>query len=222
MKRLFAFLVVTCLCVPSVCASLYYFDVITSNTVNGSALESQLSVDVYANGIDAGTGNSIVAFKFVNDDSTGYLESVISEIYFDDGSLLTSATIINGTGVLYVPGANPPDLPGGGTIVPAFNATSAFSAQGANPAPQNGVGPGEEVVLNYVLQAGTNINNVLNELNNGTVRIGLHVIGIDCDPSEWGDDNLVADCSESYVNVPEPATLTLLGLSAFLIRKRRR
>jgi hypothetical protein len=170
-------------------------------------VEGQFSVDI--SDVDGD-----VLFKFNN---VGIYESSITEIYFDDGSLLAQATINNGPGVNYNSDAVPPGLPGGNLIDPEFIATSGFSAEATPPPALNGVKPAEWVEITYTLQAGRTIQDVLNELADGRLRIGLHVISIDCLPN----DPLAGTFSDSFVNIPEPATMALLALGGLLIRRRK-
>lgn len=185
-----------------------------ANCANGTA---QLSVDVTSYGIGTGAGGvDQVLFTFNN---TGSAQSTISEIYFDDGTLLGLAALIDRdtTGLATVDfsqGANPPDLPGGSSIWPAFEVTAGFLADADNPAPKWGVSPGEWVGIVFDLQSGGDIADVIAELGDGRLRIGMHVI------------NFANGGSESFVNnpVPVPAAIWLLGsgLVGFGAMSRRR
>ena len=79
------------------------------------------------------------------------------------------------------------------------------------PVPKNGINPGEWLIVKFdLINDGTFIN-VVEEMYSGALRIGAHVIGFD-DGS-----------SESAVNEsPEPVTLSLLGLGALALLRRRR
>ncbi|MFH1371643.1 MAG: PEP-CTERM sorting domain-containing protein, partial [Planctomycetota bacterium] len=57
---------------------------------------------------------------------------------------------------------------------------------------------------------GGTLEDVIDELNNGTLRVGIHIIG------------LPDGSSESAILVPEPATMCLLGLGALGLLKKRR
>lgn len=170
--------------------------------------ESQLSVEVLSG---SGAQSGQVGFAFRN---TGAAASAISEIYFDDGTLLAQSTIVNGPGVNFVAGANPGNLPGGNTILPAFNVTQGFLAEASSPPPMNGVGPGEAVTIYYTLQGSQTLGDTLGALASGALRIGVHVIGF-----ANGD-------SASFVNtpVPLPGALLLFGsalLGAGVMTQRR-
>ncbi|WP_447977356.1 PEP-CTERM sorting domain-containing protein [Candidatus Nitrospira bockiana] len=176
-------------------AVLYGFQNISNNSGISGVLASQFSVDVTPSGAQ-------VLFTFAN---AGPIASSITDVYFDDGTLLGIASVINGAGVNFSQGAAPPDLPGGNTIVPPFQTTAGFSADSNPPTSPNGINPGENLGILFNLQGGGTFANVINELNTGALRIGLHVQSIG-----------TTGQSDSFVNtpnnpVPEPASLFLMG-----------
>lgn len=127
-----ALIVIGMVCVAGVQAGLdmqtYGFYNITNNsTVNAAAGEQQLSVEVSGEGTDGGF--NLVGFKFINE---GLADCVITEIYFQDGSILGFASIDEAlSGVDFkedeVGSVSPKNLPGGKSIAPQFIATTAFS-----------------------------------------------------------------------------------------------
>jgi len=183
------------------------FDCLTNNLAGDCAIgEAQLTVDV------TDQGGGVVQFHFKN---SGPEASAISEVYFDDGSLLALSSVIDGPGVDFEPDANPPNLPGGENAVPPFQVTEGFLAQSVPSPVMNGVGPSEWVKIQFTLQGGQTYADVLDELTTGQLRIGIHVIGFQ------------SGGSESFINppIPEPGTALLLsgGLAALgLIRRQRR
>jgi hypothetical protein len=154
-------------------------------------------------------GGGVVRFHFKN---AGPAASVLSEIYFDDGALLALSNVIDGPGVDFEPDANPPDLPGGEDAVPPFQVTQGFLAQSTPSPAQNGAGPTEWVAIEFTLQDGKTIADVISDLTTGQLRIGIHVIG-------FGSGG-----SESFVNhpVPEPTAVTLLGCGLVGVAALRR
>ena len=188
---------------------------------NGATGEAQLFVDVINDDECAGQ----VVFKFRNEGPT---ESSITGVYFDNGSLLSIAQIIdNDDGsdgdyrVDFEEGATPGDLPGGNNVVPPFSVTEEFLADsdppGGSPVPHP-YKPGVEAVdgtqwlgICFSLIGGQTYANVIEELNGGELlRIGIHVQSF---PN--GD-------SEAFVT-PEPATLALLLMGGWgLLRGKRR
>jgi len=177
-------------------AVAFGFGCITNNLAGDCAIgEAQLTVNV----VDLGGG--LVRFHFKN---LGPAASVISEIYFDDGSLLAIAAVVDGPGVDFEQDANPPNLPGGQNASPPFEVTEGFLAQSVPSPVMNGAGPLEWVAIDFTLQGAQTYADVLDDLDTGALRIGIHVIAF------------ASGGSESFVNVvPEPA-VSLLGLSGLI------
>lgn len=170
-------------------AVTYGFQCITGNVAGDCAIgEAQLSVDV------TGPTSGQVLFTFSN---VGSEASSVAEVYFDDGSLGGPPTLIQGSGVSFTVGnANPSNLPGGNSV--GFTATQEFSADAGNQAPTDGLNPGETLGILFNIQGGLTLADVLNDLNSGAIRIGLHVIAFE------------SGKSASFVNaVPLPAAAWL-------------
>jgi hypothetical protein len=199
-------LFVTSISIPRAAATTitFPFQNITNNNAGDADIgEAQLFMDVSDSGSD-------VLFTFRN---VGPEASNISEIYFDDGSLLGISMILDSPpSVDFDLGASPPNLPGGGSISPPFQTTAGFSASAENPAPARGVGPGESVGIKFSLINGKVYQDVIDELLATTVRVGIHVTSFE------------SGGSEAFINAPEPTTAALLGLGGLLLvaLKRRR
>lgn len=188
----------------------YPFEIFTENSPYFDDPGWNLYVDVWD-----GMG-PVVNFTFYNDSA---LQSSIARIYFDDGSLLGVEEIFNSQDyTLFDSAASPGDLPGGENLIPPFVGDvtdKEFTIGSESPPPWKGVNNGdpmnEWVTVQFNLINGGDLDGVCGELNSGALRVGLHVI------------NLPEGYSESAVNVPEPASIALLGLGglSLLSRKRR-
>lgn len=183
----------------AVSAPVYSFYRITNN--GNPDVGAQLRMTV----LDPGSGQ--VSFKFENLVGTA---SSITDIYFDDGTLLGIASLSSSAGVSYSQGASPPNLPGGGSLAPAFVTTAGFLADSDSPVLANGVNSASEhLTITFDLLAGKTYADTLAALalagGTGGLRVGLHVQGIG---PQGGSD--------AYVNrtVPIPAPgAVLLGLA---------
>jgi hypothetical protein len=186
-------------------ANSYGFTQITANG-GAAGVAAQLSVGV----TNAGGGQ--VSFTFHN---VGSLASSITDVYFDDGTLLGIASINSTAGVSFNDPANPQSLPGGNSVNPPFVTTQDFSADSDPPAQPNGVNATTDD-----LETLTIIFNLINEktyddtiaaLFDGTLRIGLHVQGYSNGASE-GFINTPPD--GSVVQVPDGgSTIAMLGFA---------
>jgi hypothetical protein len=197
-------------------AALGFSCITGTNAANCATGEAQLSVDV------VGLGTSYVLFTFAN---SGPARSSITSVYFQDGTLLGIAGLIDkdddpfglpaNPGVDFSPGASPPNLPGGNLV--DFATTAGFLADADPPVQPNGVNPSETLGVIFLLGGGGSLATVMSELTTGQLRIGIHVQGF----ADGG--------SESFVNLappaptPEPGTALLLGLglSALALRRPR-
>lgn len=199
-----------CLAAVPLQAVTLTFTSITNNIAVDAAIgEAQLTVEVTDEG-------SKVLFTFIN---AGPLASSITDVYFDDGSLLELASIDNSDpGVSFSQPATPGELPSANTASPPFETTMDFSADSDSPMlQQNGVNPGESLGIRFNLVGGQTFADVLADLADGTLRVGIHVQGYD------RVEGFEEEGSESFVTVngvpngpvngvPEPATIFLLGM----------
>jgi hypothetical protein len=204
-----AWYLLSCLCIvaalsiaaPASAVDFNGFDCISDNDASDCAIgESQLSATIVASGADAlltltmtGPDDGVVEQLFIE-------SALVSGISFDSSG---------GVGVVaFGSGQIGGTLPGG-TMVSFLE---AFNIMANNPAPRNGIGrhnlddtspQSGDFLLSLT---GGNFDDLVAEL-----RIGVHVIGYD------------GDGSESFVStpLPEPNTLTLIGLGIALASRRR-
>ena len=203
----------------------YGFYSITNSIAGDVAIgEAQLFVDVsntYTN--DDPLPSNQVLFGFRN---TGPLASSICDIYFDDGSLMSSLAMLidaddnhilgGDDNVDFTQGASPGELPGASLAEPDFQTTAGFLADSDSPVYRKGVGINEWLGIVFNLLPGKTYTSVIDDLADGDLRIGIHVQGFD------------SGGSESFVNepprvpVPAAALLGCVGLSVAGWRLRRK
>lgn len=209
---------------------VYTFNKLTNN--GGPSVASQLSVEVLA------VSTTQVAFKFHN---VGSIAASITDIYFDDGTLLDISKIETSLGVNYSEGAKPGNLPGGEAI--NFNTSKGFLADSDSPIMTNGVNntltDAEWVKITFDLKGDPYLTKELAlkgiidamEMSlkspgvdlYGGLRIGLHVQSIG--PSGNSDSYVNGREDNIITEVPEPATVTLSAIgivasSGNLLRRR--
>ena len=158
--------------------------------------EAQLSVEV----VSAGAGQ--VSFLLRNE---GGESLTATQIFLDDaldllGSLLS---VLAGTGVEFEEGGRPDDLKGGRKI---DFAADAF-ASATRPSKDNGVDPGENLLLVFALTGTHTLDDVMSALESEDLRIGVNA-------------------KKAYVTtatgVPEPGALWLLALGVAAWGAKRR
>lgn len=146
---------------------------------------------------------SAIDFKFHNESS---IDSSIARIYLDDNSLLSFEGISEGPGTSFNVPAVPLNLPAAQLLTPPF--VMDFSIGADAPLPHNGINPTEWLTIHYNLINGAIVADITNALNDESLRIGVHVIGL-------------PDGSSESAVIPEPTTLLLLGLGGLVLRRKR-
>ncbi len=199
------------------------FTNISSNLAGDAAIgEAQMTVTVTDSLGGMNLADTQVLFTF---DNIGPDASSITQIYFDDGTLLGAPTIFdNPPDVEYQQGGSPGNLPAANQALPPFVATSDFTATPLPPTQPNGINPGETLGLLFDLQAGQTLSDTIEDLNNGDLRIGIHVQGFTSGGSESFVNNDPPIIPPGGNGIPEPVTTTLgmLGLGALSMAIRRR
>lgn len=191
---------------PRAHAQFYPLEVFTTNGLYSDDPGLDLIMEL-------SNGEGVADFLFYNNST---IDCSLARIYFDDGTLLGITDIATSAGVemseIY-PG--PGNLPSGGLLDPPFVADREFSIGGeASPSEKGIDNPGEWVKITFELvnggPNGGTLDDVISELNDGTLRVGVHILA-------FPDGS-----SEAAVAVPEPATICLLGLGALVLLRKRR
>ena len=201
--------------VPQVKADTFDFEIF-NNAVYMGIGDLGISVDVTDKGFEPFSGNSLVSFVFTND---VVIDSSITHVYFDDGSLLGISSIATSAGVEFAQGASPAELPGASILDPDFETTQDFNADAdSNPdgkAPNGVDEAGEWLEIVFELKPGETFADVITQLNadaavaDESLRIGLKI------------QSLPDGDSAAAVHTPEPATIFLLGISGLVLRRRK-
>jgi MYXO-CTERM domain-containing protein len=201
-----------------------------SNQINASGAQYSMTVSSGGSGIYPGNGQTRnkVNFTFSN---IGSITSSITDVYFQDGTLLELAgSTFGGVGVAFQSPANPGDLPGGNNV--GFQTTAEWSADSDSPVTQNGVNnsttgiDADYVTITFWLQDGRDYNDTINALNlpfdqwtpqNHGLRVGLHLQGFPDDGSGIGSGAFITS-----VPLPTTSMLAMAGLGGVAVRRRRR
>lgn len=194
-------------------------------TAECAAGAAQFFVDVYDPSSASIAANQVL-FRFRN---VGPAASSLTDVYFDDGTLLGIANVQNWSGVDFSQGASPGNLPGGNGLSPAFATTAGFSADSNPPTSPNGVNPGEQLDVIFNLVAGKNYADLIAGLSgqvldtNGApaLRIGLHAQSFSSGQSAAFVNSTAPLTSVSAVPLPAALPLLLAGLGLFSLAGRR-
>jgi len=205
---------------PAVADMSVSFHPIDTTNPYANRVADQLTVAVSSTGKTGTAGANQVLFYFTN---TGSIASNVTEIYFDDGTLLGITALQQdpaGTSFyewtdLPTTTPKPGDLPGGDSLDPKFDVTTYFAVDSAC-GNGYGINPGEHLGIIFDLKGGGTLQTVLNELASGELRIGMHVRSV----NNGGSVSFVND--PLVVPVPGAALLGTLGLGAAGLRLRRR
>ena len=191
-------------------AMTYTFDCFTNNNAgNCAGTDSVFSFSVEEAVIGQAT------FTIKHSDSLLPLDTgEITEVYFDGattqlGSYISSDPMWNEV-------TNPSNLPGQNNAMPPFVTDFRLDSDFTGQTPDAPIVAGGELDIIFSLLGGTNFIDLIDAINNGDLRLGLHVRTIDLG---------TGDSSESFVSaVPVPAAVWMFGtgLLAMIGFSRRR
>ena len=193
----------------------YTFDLVAGDGNHENDLSGQLFLDV----TDSGGGE--VLFTISNN---GPIASSVGAVYMDDGAYFSaiSGLIDKDEGVggdvgvdFSYPGNN--NFPEGNTLTPPFETTQDLTAD-RDTAQANGINSGESLGISFLLLDDVTFSDVLAGLDDGSIRVGLHVMAI---APGGGSDSYV---NGGRVSVPDAATsgammTVALGMLAWARRK---
>lgn len=207
-------------------AQTYGFGCITGNAASSCAD----GASTLRMGVKPGATPGFVDFTFTNFSAS---QSSITEIYFDDGSLLGISTVTSsGAGVQFtsIGSGSPDNLPGGKALSPPFVTTAGFLVDIGSGGNLKGVenkldGSIQEfVTISFQLQSGKTYADTIAALegplgDGNDLRVGLHVRGY---TMPFG-----STMSEAFINnvspVPEPAgwlAVAMVALAGVALRRR--
>lgn len=182
-------------------ASAFSFGNIAGGDTVGDAYVNDFSFDV------TDGGNNNVLFKIANNNKS-VSGIFIGSVYFDTGNnanLLSAFGINSGnTGTVNFQDNGTANMAQSANLSNPWSTDFAATKQGAA---SNGVQTGEVLGLSF----SGNYNNVVSALTAGTLRLGLHVQGIN-----GGSDTFVSGTNSSTQNTqdtPEPLTMLAAGVA---------
>ena len=162
--------------------------------------------DAYANNfgfnVRAVNQTRLVVFDIFNLGNSAAPSMFISKVFFDDNNNHLSGPSVNFSNigqVAFSGGASNDQLPQGGNN---FTTDYAFSRV-AGVGNEFGIQAGERLGLSFV----ANYNNVIAALNDGTLKLGLHVQALPNGQS----DSYISSSSGNTQNTPEPLTMLAAG-----------
>lgn len=179
----------------------YPLEIFSNNGSYNDSDDIDLYVDVCAN------GTGLVDFTIHNE---SLVDSSIARIYFDAGTIFIGASINSGPGTSFSQSTGPPDLPGGKNALPAFMTEGDLSFGADSPTSHMGINQYEWVTISFDLAGGSEFQDVITGLDNGDIRVGMHLIA------------LPDGSSEGAITIPEPITVGLLGLGSLMILRKKR
>jgi len=211
MKQIYALLIASCIALLSAspCSAVITYGFVNAEDPPNSSLDivSQLYMDV-----SESSGKALFTIR-----NTGPIQSTVSGIYFENSlSLLDSIFSIDNSdpGVDFEE-STPGNLIGGFSVFAEAEATS--------PPSKHGVDPGESVGIYFTLSSGTLFEDVINALDEGTIRVGLHAINFPDGESDKFFNTTGNPPTPPPPAVPVPGAVSLgtIALSCLALWRKR-
>jgi len=198
MKLVRALVVCVCLLGVSAHAELYIFGQITSGSLD--LCPDAFTMEVVEQGDQA-------LFTFTNNCST---DGVLGRIFFMENDLMTFDSIYDQPeGVSFsAPIKENAMLPGGNPI--GFTPHNSYSINADPARPKNGLHYEDYVSILFDLTGGASFDDIIGAIDGQSLGVGIHA------------QALPGGVSASFSTIPEPLTLSLLGIGILLIRNKRR
>jgi hypothetical protein len=150
-------------------------------------------------------GGDQALFTFTNNcDSDG----VLGRIFFMENDLMDFVEILPPENDFWSLKEGNAMLPGGHPL--GFTPQNSFGVYADPARPKTGLHYDEFVTLLFDLTDGVTFSDVIAEIDDQSLGVGLHA------------QSLPGGSSASFSTIPEPLTLSLLGIGTLLIRNKRR
>ena len=159
-------------------------------------------------------GDDQALFTFTNNcDEDG----VVTAIYFRDNEMMAfnsifeqfkDGVVLAGDDAVFSARDKNAMLPGGHSL--GFTPHNTFAVKADPAGPKNGLLSDEYLSLLFDLTGGTSFDDIIAALGQQELGVGIHA------------QAMPGGVSGSFAIVPEPLTLSLLGIGALLIRNKRR
>lgn len=195
----------------------------SASTVNFSAYSNNSGNTA---GIDVSASLSATANTFTVTLSNQSIQGTMTSFYLESGAGvagLGAATIQNGPGVSFAPGANPSVPKGDIQNLAGGSWSGNFFSMGRTGGVQDGMDPGETVTVVFAHDGTFSLNSLLSAIANDEIRLAMHYQrwGTNGNASEW----LIGGLNDPLVVIPLPpaawAGLGTLGLIAGVRAARR-
>ncbi|MHC4976568.1 MAG: hypothetical protein ACYTF7_08175 [Planctomycetota bacterium] len=180
-----------------------------NNEINAQTAAAQIGFDFLDLGADLISGLSQVQITITND---GDEDSSVTTVMFDTDMFASVDDMTSPDDGVEFDFTNKKVLPGGKKF--GFEPTAGLSIRSTAPVRPNGIDQGESLVLTLTMREGYDWSDLVDQIFDGSTRIGIHVQGFEDGGSETFMNELVL--------IPTPGamgTLALAGLAA--VRRRR-